>query len=184
MTSTLTAEQFFTPDYPEVQIDQFGTARLRDRARSMGMVLTGDVTRTHDALMVATPSTAPGGEATISYTEAEPGDADPAGRLVRWEVDIAPAATGEATVLTGQVFGDDRLSRAMAPAEVTVAGGLVGFRHQLAGPVTVRAYDETNAEVSYAWCSEIDDNEVEILLPSGVRRLEAVRDDPDGSAAS
>jgi hypothetical protein len=184
LTTTIEYSAFLDLDYPEAQVDQFGYARLRDKARDQGLTLVGDVTRVHDALVTGIPATQPNGEIGISYVEIGSdlaGAAIPDAKLVRWSITAEPTVTGEAVQIEGAVIEPAKLARGAVPEAVTVQGGLVEFKHGLGGEPVTRAYGD-DGEIGYSYGVAIDDNRVEILLPPGALRLESVRDEDEETA--
>lgn len=181
MTTRIEYSAFVSVDYPEEQIDQLGYAQLRNKARDLGLVLVGEVVRVSDELVIGVAATQEDGTEGITYVEiGHPlanGRTNPDARRIRWEIDAEPAPTAKSVLVVAQVHGDQRLARADVPSEVTESGGLVEFRHDLGGDCVVRAY-RGDEESGYSYATPIDDNRTEILLPPGVTRLEAIRDDP------
>jgi hypothetical protein len=172
---------FLKDDYPVDQIDAFGYARLRERARDQKLQLVGEVTRVYDVPAVGIPAAQPDGTTAITYVEATSdaaGGRAPDARLVRWEIEVEPVTTTDPFRLEAVVLGEGTLAKATLPSQVTENGGLVEFPHQLGGEVTVRAFGP-DGEVGYTYGVPIDDDTHELMLPPGAQRLEAVRDSDD-----
>lgn len=184
MTTSIDYTAFIATDsdWSEEKIDQFGYARLREKAMNAGLTVIGDASRVEDTPAVAVTGTGPDGTESVSYRPAgspAAGGKAPDVRIIRWAIGATPVIATNPVELKATVLGEGALARAQVTPEITADGGLVELIHGLGDEVTVTAYNANGEPVGYAYGVDLDSNRQEILLPPGVARLEAIRDEEE-----
>lgn len=182
MTTSIDYTAFIATDsdWSEEKIDQFGYARLREKAMNAGLTVIGDASRVEDTPAIAVKGVNPDGTEAVSYRPAGSGEGKaPDVRIIRWAIGATPVIATNPVELKVDVLGPGALSRAQVPQDITENGGLVEMPHQLGGEVTITAYNANGEPVGYSYGVDLDDNRQEIMLPPGVARLDAVRDEEE-----
>lgn len=183
MTTSIEYTAYLAPDFlPEDQIDPFGYARLREKAREQGLVLDGEVTRVEDTPVTGVPTSNPDGTVGIAYVEiGSPqagGETEPEARRIRWSINATPTIAVTAIKVDGEI-GEDGRSAVDLPAAITEFGGLVEFKHGFTSEPEIHAYDADGTEVGYSYALALDDTRSEIMLPPGAAGLRAIPAEDD-----
>lgn len=180
--SKFTISQHLPPDVAEEQVDEIGKAVLTEQARSRRLKVTGEVQRIKDEFVVGVPLPDNAGQPALTWvplgSPLAKGRTDADARSVTWTAEVVPITADPAVSVIGEVT--DGVSSAHLPHAVTAAGGMVAFRHNLHGDVTVHTYDVAGERIiGYELAVQVSPDEQQVMLLPGAVRIEAVLDVED-----